>query len=178
MSLMSVAAQWGDLVSSIANPMGLDPNALLAIIQQESQGNPNAMNKTGGDAARGGSYGLMQVSYATAVGYGYAGQPAGLLDPTTNVTYGARYFMDCFAQAAGQLVGAFSCYNSGSTTGAPNYAASVMANYQALTAQSIADSNSPNGGVDASTAGCASVIVVGMISGLAYLTPILIRLFL
>jgi soluble lytic murein transglycosylase-like protein len=175
MSLMSVAAQWGDLVASLASPMGLDPNALLAIIQQESGGNANATNNTGGDAVRGGSYGLMQVSYQTARGYGYAGQPAGLLDPTTNVTYGARYFMDCVAQAAGDLAGAFSCYNSGSTTGAPNYATSVLANYQALTANAA---SSANGSVDASAAGCANVVVVGVISGLAYLTPILIRLFL
>ncbi len=176
MSLVSVVSQWGELVTGIANPMGLDPNALLAIIQQESGGNANATNNTGGDAGRGGSYGLMQVSYQTAQGYGYAGAPAGLLDPTTNVTYGARYFMDCFAQASGDLVGAFSCYNSGSTTGAPLYAGLVMANYRALTAS--ATSNSSSGSVDASTAGCASVIVVAIISGLAYLAPIVMRLLM
>jgi soluble lytic murein transglycosylase-like protein len=185
MSLATVVQAWGDLCANIGQSVGVDPFALLAIIQQESQGNANATNKTGGDAARGGSYGLMQVSYATAQGYGYQGAPAGLLDPTVNVQIGARYFLDCLNQVGGGYAEAFSCYNSGSAGGAPGYAAAVMANYQALTAGGSSGGSAGGGGSEGSgggtydaSMGCSSVIVVAFISALAYLAPIVMRLLM
>lgn len=62
---------------------------LLAIIQKESYGDPDATGDNGN------SLGLMQLNYGagTPQTQGYTGQAAGLLDPTTNVYYGTKYFL-------------------------------------------------------------------------------------
>lgn len=134
MSLGNVT-RWANIVDPIASQSGLDALAVLAIIDVESGGDPNAEELTGGDAARGGSYGLMQVSNKTAQGYGFSGDVSGLLDPTTNVTYGCKYFADCVSQANGDLYGAWEAYNSGKTTGDTAYASKALAAYQALGGQ-------------------------------------------
>lgn len=83
-----------------------------AIIAHESQFNPRAFNGTGGDAARGGSYGLMQLSVLTSRAVGFAGAPDELLTPEVNIEYGVSYLADCYRQAA-TLAGAASAYNGG-----------------------------------------------------------------
>ena len=60
------------------------PESLLhRQIQRESGYNPAARN--------GPYYGLMQILPQTARGMGYRGTPAGLLDPDTNLEFGAKY---------------------------------------------------------------------------------------
>lgn len=83
-----------------------------AVIGHESQFNPRAFNGTGGDAARGGSYGLMQLSVLTSRAVGFAGAPDELLTPEVNIEYGVSYLADCYRQA-GILAGAASAYNGG-----------------------------------------------------------------
>jgi soluble lytic murein transglycosylase-like protein len=139
----------------------VDPIAVLAIIAQESGGDPNATNLTGGDALRGGSYGLMQMSLATAKGYGYTGTGTGLLDPRTNVDLGVRYLADCFAQAGGDLNGAAQAYNSGRTTGAPSYGAQVVSFYNKLGGQyGSPESGQADGSPLSSESGVATVAVL------------------
>lgn len=52
---------------------GINPNWLDAIGFVESRWNPNAVNLTGGDLVRGGSYGATQMSWKTLQAIGYGG---------------------------------------------------------------------------------------------------------
>lgn len=65
------------------------PDVILALIQKESSGDPNAS----GDG--GNSIGLMQLNFGagTPQGVGYTGTKEGLKDPYTNVYFGSRYFL-------------------------------------------------------------------------------------
>src|SRR5260370_32866700 len=70
---------------------GVSPDLGVAIALHEGRGTlrPEAVNNTGGDAARGGSYGASQVSLQTARELGFKGTPQELLDPATNARYAA-----------------------------------------------------------------------------------------
>jgi soluble lytic murein transglycosylase-like protein len=121
-------------IDAVAQQFNVDPALIAAIISVESNFSASAVNNTGGDAARGGSYGLMQMSLKTAQGYGYSGTGPGLLDVMTNLTYGTRYLADCVEQANGDIAGAASCYNSGSTKNAAGaYATKVVSAYNMFT---------------------------------------------
>jgi len=82
------------------------PESLIRrIIVRESGYNP---------AAHHGPYwGLMQIRYDTARSLGYAGSPAGLLDPDTNLRYGVKYLAGAYKVARGDPEKAVSFYASG-----------------------------------------------------------------
>jgi hypothetical protein len=91
---------------------GLDPNLGVAIGKHESGLNPEAVNMTGGDLRRGGSFGPMQMSLATARDLGFTGTTQELMEPRTNTGLAAKLVK--------QLSGRFSdpkdiisAYNSG-----------------------------------------------------------------
>jgi soluble lytic murein transglycosylase-like protein len=60
-----------------------------------------------------GNYGLMQIKLATARSLGFAGNPATLLDPTTNLHYGLKYLGSAYQQADGDLCRTVMKYQSG-----------------------------------------------------------------
>lgn len=62
----------------------------LAIARHESNFNAKAMNNTGSDARRGGSFGLCQMSMLTARHLGYQGEFEGLLQPKVNAKLAAK----------------------------------------------------------------------------------------
>jgi soluble lytic murein transglycosylase-like protein len=62
----------------------LAPSLVLGFIEVESSFNPRAFLAD----RNGGSYGLMQLDYATAQDRGYAGVPDGLYDPAINIKLG------------------------------------------------------------------------------------------
>ncbi len=66
------------VVAQAFTDIGMRPAFGCALARHESLWNPLAANHTGGDAKRGGSYGICQMSMTTAVLLGYQGQPAGL----------------------------------------------------------------------------------------------------
>lgn len=68
----------------------LPPSWGLAFAEVESNFIPDAVNKTGGDGRRGGSYGLFQMSYRTAQGLGYKGNPEDLLSIPINIEYAIK----------------------------------------------------------------------------------------
>lgn len=78
------------MVLRVAQEVGVSAALLAATIAKESNWNPSAINDTGGDAKRGGAYGLSQMTLRTAQGLGYKGDGQGLLDPETNVRLAAR----------------------------------------------------------------------------------------
>jgi soluble lytic murein transglycosylase-like protein len=58
-------------------------------------------------------FGLMQISYATARSMGYAGGPAGLLDPDVNLTYGVPYLANAYHAAGENESRAIALYAGG-----------------------------------------------------------------
>jgi soluble lytic murein transglycosylase-like protein len=91
----------------------------LAVIRQESDFSPWATATHPGDLARGGAFGLMQMTLQTARSLGYsgpAGDPAqltGLYDPDTNVMLGVRYLSDLLTATNHNVAAAVSAYNAG-----------------------------------------------------------------
>jgi soluble lytic murein transglycosylase-like protein len=110
---------WRALAERVGRRYGVDPALILAIIEVESGGNPQAANPA--DPA----YGLMQVTPATA--QWLAGRPVApddLLDPETNVDLGTRYLrwqLDRYAAVAD----AVDAYRAGTASGTPRSQAYV-----------------------------------------------------
>lgn len=65
---------------------GLDAALGLALAKHESNFDPHAVAKNPRDLARGGSYGLFQMSLRTAQGLRASATPQAILDPTYNVS--------------------------------------------------------------------------------------------
>jgi soluble lytic murein transglycosylase-like protein len=82
------------------------PEALVhRVIKRESGYNPRASNR--------GNLGLMQIRYATARGMGYQGDPSGLLDANTNLTYAVPYLANAYKVAGGDADRAVALYAGG-----------------------------------------------------------------
>ena len=65
------------------------PEALVhRVVKRESGYNPRAHN--------GPYWGLMQIRHDTARSMGYRGEPAGLLDPDTNLRYAVKYLRGAY----------------------------------------------------------------------------------
>ena len=121
---MTVARRWPaqdtyrDAIESAAATHGIPRGLAYGLVAQESGFRPGAFRSeptykclatgTVGDA----SYGLTQVLYCTAFGLGYAGQPAGLFDPATNLELGYRYLASLL-RARDSTAAALSNYNGG-----------------------------------------------------------------
>ena len=82
------------------------PESLLTrVVREESTFNP---------AARNGPYwGLMQIHPQTAAGMGHRGPPEALLDPDTNLRYGAKYLRGAWLVAGRDAEGAIRWYRRG-----------------------------------------------------------------
>lgn len=93
---------------------GLPPEWGPAIARTETNFMPNAHNGSLGDGLRGGSWGLMQMSYLTAQALGFEGAPQDLLVPERNAALAAtlcRKNMQSFRVT--QLADVAALYNSG-----------------------------------------------------------------
>lgn len=96
-----------------ARAFRIEPALIAAIIDRESGGNPSARGQVG-------EYGLMQVRDTTAQmiyqqGH-YRGDYGNLLDPETNVNFGAAYLrwqLDRYADMSNKVYWAVAAYNAG-----------------------------------------------------------------
>lgn len=117
---MPTSVDLRSLISSQAQTMGVPPSIALAVAQQESgisQWRQNGTLVTGSS----GEIGVFQLMPATAAGLG--------VDPSDlgqNIAGGISYLAQLF-QKYGDWSKALSAYNSGSPTGSPSYASSVLA---------------------------------------------------
>jgi soluble lytic murein transglycosylase-like protein len=93
------------LVQEYATLSGIPTDLAHAVITIESRYNPAARN--------GPHYGLMQVNVATARSMGFAGEPAELLDPATNLRFGMAYLAGAFRLAGGDTCGTIMRYQGG-----------------------------------------------------------------
>ena len=76
------------LADQLADELGVDRAIVKATVVAESSWNPRAKNCTGGDAAAGCAWGLLQLTPATARGAGFTGPLESLFDPETNLRIG------------------------------------------------------------------------------------------
>lgn len=119
------------IISAAAQRYNLDPSLVHAVVQQESSGNPGAINRAGGGQ---GAYGAMQVrgpaltDYNRANGTSYSLQD--LLDPAKGIDVGSWYlnqqlntFNDPSAALAAYKDGAGSAAAKAGTSG---YAQQVL----------------------------------------------------
>ena len=146
-------------MSTTAANAGLNPALALAVAQQESGFNPNAVSKAG-------AQGVMQLMPGTAAQLGVTNP----LDPAQNVQGGVTYLNQLLAQFGGDQAKALAAYNWGPANvqnavaqfgsnwllSAPaetqNYVSSIMASTGGATASSLIPSSSASTpGVDTST---------------------------
>lgn len=129
-------ARWVPLVREVRCEWKVPVPLVLAVIEEESRGDPRAIRREPAYwrrylasnpgwrrlvAARGwkvhdvsASYGLMQVLFPTAWGCcGYRGAPAGLFDPQVNVTAGVRYLAGLLKRYDGDERLALAHFNGG-----------------------------------------------------------------
>ncbi len=102
------------IINDAANAWGVSQAVIKAIIERESNFDPNAYRGEPqiGDA----SYGLMQLLFGTAQTLGFTGDASQLFDPTTNIRLGTRYLRDLIAKATAygyNIDSAISAYNGG-----------------------------------------------------------------
>src|SRR5208282_1240837 len=145
---------YDDLILPLATANNVPVALIKAIIGVESNFIPTAENLSGRDGARGGSYGLMQLSYLTAQGMGYSGDPSGLLDPETNLTLAIGFLGTQMDRAAGDPATTAAFYNGGHATGGGNfsdqaYVSAVMTNYAYYSGQPGSTPGGTAGGLEA-----------------------------
>lgn len=86
-----------------ANRVGVSPALMLAIANQESGFNPNAV----GDKSLGGSYGLFQIHKPSHPDY------TGGFDPRANAAYASKMMKGLLAKYGGNIDKAIMAYNAG-----------------------------------------------------------------
>src|SRR5262245_29681877 len=101
----SALRTFDDLVAKHATAHGVPEQLVRRVITIESRGNPKLINA--------GNYGLMQIRLGTARAMGYEGQPDGLLDADTNMTYAVKYLAGAYRAAGCDPQLAISYYQHG-----------------------------------------------------------------
>ncbi len=97
------------MIAERAAANGVPVSLVRRVIMRESGYNPRAVSA--------GNYGLMQIRLGTARSLGYSGGAAGLLDPSTNLTYGVRYLAGAYRVAGGNESRAIALYQRGYSAG-------------------------------------------------------------
>jgi soluble lytic murein transglycosylase-like protein len=103
-----------ELADQIAAQAGIDPAMLKAVVRLESAWKTGAENNTGGDALRGGAWGLGQVTLRTAQAYFPSITTAQLLQPDLNLQIAAKVLREGLDKSPNaDPADAFAYYNSG-----------------------------------------------------------------
>jgi len=127
--LKTSKAEISSIVNTVSGKYKIDEKLVMAVINQESAFNPNAVSKAG-------AKGLMQLMPATAKEVGVLNP----FSPTQNVEGGVRYLKFMMDKYNGNLILALAAYNAGSANvdkygGVPpfketqQYVKKILANY-------------------------------------------------
>ncbi|MBN2003904.1 MAG: transglycosylase SLT domain-containing protein [Anaerolineae bacterium] len=123
--------RWEMLIVQEATRRGLDPDFLAALVWTESSGDPNAIGPAG-------AVGLLQVMPKEA-GFSWRPTQQELLDPSTNLFWGARTLSTVIHQGKGDILNALAAYNGGwekaSYDVPQRFAANVLRDYATAVAQ-------------------------------------------
>ena len=95
-------SRYDPIIERYAQQYGVNPTLIRAVIQVESDFNPNTISKKG-------ARGLMQLIPATAKRYGVEK----IHDPEQNIRGGVRYLSDLMAMFSGDLPRVLAAYNAG-----------------------------------------------------------------
>lgn len=111
LNIPSAVLAWQDLANKYAQINSiLDPEEILAIIWNESTGNPNSENP------RDPSYGLMGVELAIGIAYGSVSTPQELFEPEKNIEAGSAFLAYLKKRFSGRFPTQWSDgYNEGET---------------------------------------------------------------
>lgn len=99
-------AVYSDMIARHAREAGVPVPVATAVVQVESNYNPNTRGRHG-------EIGLMQIKYETARDLGYDGTVADLYDPDTNLRFGMKYLAAAQKAGGGQLCGMMFKYQAG-----------------------------------------------------------------
>lgn len=94
--------RFGDHIEAASGASGLDPRLVLAVVMEESGGDPAARSRVG-------ARGLMQLMPGTARDLGVADAT----DPAANLRGGSRYLAEQLRRFGGRLDLALAAYNAG-----------------------------------------------------------------
>jgi len=106
---------------------GVDPQLLSSVCYVESHHNINARVLHDGGSP---SYGACQVKLATARALGYVGREGGLMEPSLNSYYAAKYLAQQ-KRRYGTWTKAVSAFNCGHACGNKKYVRKVLNLYRA-----------------------------------------------
>lgn len=107
--------KYGPVVRDAFAAVGLPVEWGMAIAHMETGGSfdPSLVKMTGGDGARGGAWGLCQMTLKTAEGLGYDGDGPGLLEPKLNSNLAAKLCVQLQKSLGSNLHDVAAAYNSG-----------------------------------------------------------------
>lgn len=96
---------YDEIIAKQAKAHGVPESFVHRTVMRESRYNPHLVHRH--------CYGLMQIKQATARSMGYKGNPAGLLDAETNLTYAIPYLANAYMLAGGDEDKATALYRRG-----------------------------------------------------------------
>jgi soluble lytic murein transglycosylase-like protein len=102
LSLLKSTSDFDQLINQASLQYEVPANIIKAIIQQESNFNPNAVSKSGAS-------GLMQLMPSTAKSLGVSD----VFDPKQNILAGSKYFKQLLDKYDGKIDLALAAYNAG-----------------------------------------------------------------
>ncbi len=123
--------RWSSYIVALSDFYGLDPDFIAAVIDEESNGDPQVVSRVG-------AVGLMGIMPA---GPGLEWRPPAdaLENPSTNLRWGVAILAEIVRQSGGDLYAALAAYSGGwsqAERGVPReYAARVLNNYGRAVAQ-------------------------------------------
>src|ERR1700689_5137948 len=101
-------AQIQAMITSAALSAGVPPSVALAVAQQESGFNPNAVSQPNSNGTH--DYGVFQINSATLASLGLTSNP---LDPEVNINAGVNLLAQYLTQYGGGVQTALWSYNAG-----------------------------------------------------------------